>query len=85
MPSVKRLFIVGESVRWLTGGTINLCARRNECGLDLPVYCLSRFCSGCLKTAAEMPRCSGCGKVSYCSEECQKKDWKKHKVDCKKN
>jgi hypothetical protein len=26
--------------------------------------------------------CSGCGREQYCSSECQKKDWKKHKLMC---
>ena len=29
-------------------------------------------------------RCSGCRTVGYCSAECQKKDWKQHKVNCQK-
>ena len=27
--------------------------------------------------------CSRCKTVGYCSTECQKKDWKQHKVNCK--
>ncbi|KAI1339893.1 MYND finger [Xylariaceae sp. FL0016] len=27
-------------------------------------------------------RCSRCKSVSYCSAECQKKDWKKHRMEC---
>ena len=27
-------------------------------------------------------KCSGCGKVYYCSKECQKEDWKVHKPNC---
>jgi len=27
--------------------------------------------------------CTGCRKVSYCSRECQLKDWKRHKVECR--
>ena len=29
-------------------------------------------------------KCSGCKVVKYCSRECQKKDWARHKKDCKK-
>ena len=28
--------------------------------------------------------CGGCRNTSYCSARCQKEDWKKHKVTCKK-
>ncbi|KAJ7617871.1 hypothetical protein FB45DRAFT_932859 [Roridomyces roridus] len=28
-------------------------------------------------------RCSGCKSVSYCSQECQKRDWKTHKIQCR--
>ncbi|KAK0479903.1 hypothetical protein EDD18DRAFT_1111601 [Armillaria luteobubalina] len=32
--------------------------------------------------AAEFQRCSSCHLVSYCSQACQKADWKRHKPDC---
>ncbi|KAK0451220.1 uncharacterized protein EV420DRAFT_1561559, partial [Desarmillaria tabescens] len=32
--------------------------------------------------AAEFQRCSSCHLVSYCSQACQKDDWKRHKPDC---
>ena len=40
---------------------------------------------GAATTKAGNPllRCSKCKTVSYCSPDCQKKDWKKHKQMCK--
>ena len=35
----------------------------------------SRTCMGCLS-------CTGLGVVRYCTSECQKKDWRFHKLDC---
>ncbi|KAJ7048619.1 hypothetical protein C8F01DRAFT_1189544 [Mycena amicta] len=35
------------------------------------------------KGKPKMQACSGCGKVRYCSKECQKTDWKAHKPRCK--
>ncbi|KAJ7478920.1 hypothetical protein FB451DRAFT_171994 [Mycena latifolia] len=34
----------------------------------------------CAKPAAN--RCAGCQTVSYCSKECQRRDWKTHKIKC---
>ncbi|KAJ4254962.1 hypothetical protein NW762_009764 [Fusarium torreyae] len=30
----------------------------------------------------ELKKCSRCQKVRYCSGECQKRDWKKHRAEC---
>uniref|UniRef100_A0A7S2K7D0 MYND-type domain-containing protein n=1 Tax=Leptocylindrus danicus TaxID=163516 RepID=A0A7S2K7D0_9STRA len=40
--------------------------------------------NGCYSFAYdEMKYCSNCRVVKYCSKECQKADWKKHKMQCK--
>ena len=38
-------------------------------------------CSNCSKDAAEN-RCSRCTAVKYCSKDCQKEHWEKHKSHC---
>ncbi|KAJ7100363.1 hypothetical protein C8R44DRAFT_859306 [Mycena epipterygia] len=41
-------------------------------------------CYKCFKEDDVLPsRCSGCHRISYCSPECQKVDWKMHKPMCK--
>ncbi|KAJ7497772.1 hypothetical protein FB451DRAFT_243172 [Mycena latifolia] len=35
---------------------------------------------GCTKRGVNFKRCSACMKIAYCSVECQKEDWKKHKT-----
>ncbi|KAJ6467949.1 hypothetical protein C8R47DRAFT_1325878 [Mycena vitilis] len=41
-------------------------------------------CYTCFKEAnIPLSRCSGCHRISYCSPECQKVDWKMHKPMCK--
>ncbi|KAJ7161895.1 hypothetical protein C8R43DRAFT_316048 [Mycena crocata] len=44
-------------------------------------------CTNCLKTNVNEPelqlrRCGKCKGVSYCSQECQKAHWPKHKLSC---
>ena len=43
-----------------------------------------RHCANCGERNSEMKKCADCGKVQYCSRECQKKHWKVHKEHCKK-
>lgn len=40
------------------------------------------LCVGC-GTPNRLQKCSGCQTARYCSRECQKSDWKKHKKECK--
>jgi hypothetical protein len=42
-------------------------------------------CDGCKKFdvgGTKLKRCGRCKAVRYCSEECQRKDWSKHKLTC---
>lgn len=43
---------------------------------------LMRSCNVCKKYGLTLPKCSGCKKVYYCSEQCQHSDWKEHKKNC---
>ncbi|KAL8996922.1 MAG: hypothetical protein Q9169_003681 [Polycauliona sp. 2 TL-2023] len=40
-------------------------------------------CDNCKASSSQLLLCGGCGKVRYCSKECQKAAWKAHKVQCK--
>ena len=44
---------------------------------------LKKKCQACEVQAEDMKKCSGCGFYSYCSKDCQRKDWAKHKGICK--
>jgi len=39
----------------------------------------------CAHEDAQLQLCNGCKQVRYCSAECQKKDWSRHKLWCKKS
>ncbi|EIW52467.1 ankyrin [Trametes versicolor FP-101664 SS1] len=41
-----------------------------------------KACSMCAKTDVELKFCAKCGSIRYCSKECQKTDWPRHKLDC---
>ncbi len=49
----------------------------------IPVKSGGNRCTGCLKqSTGQLKRCSKCRVASYCSVECQRTDWKKHKLNC---
>jgi hypothetical protein len=48
--------------------------------LTKPIMKNQCFC--CFKTGVKLQKCGNCNIVYYCSRECQKNDWKKHKPDC---
>ncbi len=41
-----------------------------------------RYCGSC--GALAWQKCDRCLKIRYCNEECQRKDWPKHKLDCRR-
>lgn len=41
-----------------------------------------RRCQYCFKSDEKLSKCSSCNVVHYCSKECQRRDWKTHKVYC---
>ena len=41
-------------------------------------------CKSFVGPEKKLKRCSGCEKVYYCGIDCQKADWAKHKLECKK-
>ena len=43
----------------------------------------SSHCNSCGKIASNLKKCGACGRSWYCSQECQRKDWKEHKKVCK--
>jgi len=44
---------------------------------------LKKSCAKCGKSEDNLSACAKCHLVSYCSRECQRSDWPKHKVSCK--
>ncbi|KAJ7086302.1 hypothetical protein C8R43DRAFT_311939 [Mycena crocata] len=45
-----------------------------------------QICAGCMTltdTGGELLRCGRCKHTSYCSKECQRKDWPTHKPTCR--
>lgn len=44
---------------------------------------IKKGCTYCRKLdGISVKKCSACGGAYYCSRECQKADWKRHKKDC---
>lgn len=65
-------------------------ANREEVGCEKPYMIRIAIedrevvkCEGCEQTSKWFKKCSCCHWRSYCSVECQKKDWKRHKAEMK--
>jgi hypothetical protein len=52
-------------------------------GRDAVVEAPGRRCAKCGCGSIEMPRCSGCRRVFYCSKKCQREHWPDHKAACR--
>ena len=47
---------------------------------------VDKTCKSCEnKNKKQLKRCSKCEVVYYCNKECQRKDWKEHKIECVNN
>ena len=52
--------------------------------MSVNVNNIVRPCFSCGAVPPKSLYCSGCSLAKYCSSKCQKNDWKRHKVCCKK-
>ena len=43
-----------------------------------------RMCRNCFKQENIMKKCAQCRGVYYCSKQCQREDWVRHKLTCTK-
>ena len=76
--------------RWVRSGTFKAVLRRHTVsrtatpGIDPSARCRRK---GCDRSRAPdgMPlkTCARCRSVMYCSPDCQKADWKRHRGDCR--
>ena len=41
-------------------------------------------CDMCFTQGGDLQRCSKCKFARYCDRQCQKKDWKEHKIECER-
>lgn len=43
----------------------------------------NQYCDYCFSKCFELKKCNECKQMYYCSKTCQRKDWKKHKLECR--
>ena len=73
----------------MAGGAVEALAVQID-GVDLGSETAAEIAKLCF-TCARMPQmgktkmCSVCKAIRYCSKECQKEDWERHKLQCKKS
>lgn len=44
-----------------------------------------RCCAGCHETITKAKKCGTCRQAWYCSEECQREHWARHRLTCKRS
>jgi hypothetical protein len=49
---------------------------------QLETATMPKACAFCGLNQTKLNRCTGCFRVSYCSQKCQKNDWPTHKPNC---
>lgn len=72
---------VARDIQDIAGAFALLCHARMV--LDVCVMLQGR-CEVCGQTSEDIGVCAGCTRTWYCSETCQKADWKKHKLNCER-
>jgi hypothetical protein len=47
-----------------------------------PTELTAKRCFSCAKELSKISRCAACAVAIYCGRECQRQDWKRHKIEC---
>jgi len=71
--AIKKLYVTQQAARVTAG--------RSPVPPD-GTYSDVKICRNCYTASEHVMRCSVCKALYYCSKECQKADWRKHKKDC---
>ncbi|KAK3377040.1 hypothetical protein B0T24DRAFT_665870 [Lasiosphaeria ovina] len=50
--------------------------------VEVPALAMPEACRACGRIDATLKACGRCRAVKYCTAACQKKDWKKHRMEC---
>lgn len=76
----KRMFSIPEMGPYLVVGQYGAAGQSIAPRGDVVV----EVCDSCRQSKGQLRKCSVCHSAQYCSVECQKADWKEHKLVCKR-